>query len=180
MKCRTHLVECLRRTGVEPVATGTVFRDNISNFGPMNAINYNSSFSGIYHSINDASCGGWTLDFKKEVTVTSYQIKAKDTCNYLSKWNIQFSNKNETDSYKTVDSQENKFPGDDIYYLPFKCTARFFRITGGSPLCQSTLNAIAFRYIKFFGSISTACTMHIKKESLRLRCLMFAIVLGMK
>ena len=176
MKCRTHLVECLRKKGIEPVATGTVLYDNATRYNPMNALNYESS--NYYHSINNESCDGWTLDFKREVTVTSYQIKTENTCNYISKWNIQFSSKNDTSSFTTVDSKGNMFPGDTIYTLPFKCTARFFRITGGSPLCASQLNAIAFQYIKFFGYINTACTQHMSNRHSEIKHLLIICILS--
>ena len=165
MICRTHLVDCLRRKGIQPIATGSVLRGEFESFDPMHALDYDSD--NKYHSPNEVSNGGWTLDFKREVTVTSYMIKVEQRCNYMSKWSMQFSNKNESSSFITVHSQDNKFPGNEIYYLPFKCTSRYFRIIGGSPLCPGMENAIAFQYIKFFGYINVFCTKKVGIASFR-------------
>ena len=42
MICRTHLVDCLRRKGIQPIATGTVLRDNMELYDPMHPLDYES------------------------------------------------------------------------------------------------------------------------------------------
>ena len=156
--CRTHIVDCLRRRGIQPVASGTVLYDNFNFYNPMHALDYENN--NYYHSNNNPNHGGWIVDLKTKVTVFSYQIKLEQRCNYMSNWSIQFSDKNESSSFKTIHSQGDKFPGNETYKLPFMCTSRYFRVIGTSPLCK--INAIAFIYIKFFGCIGKFRTQNIR------------------
>ena len=151
MKCSTHIVECLRHKSIEPEAFASSYHSDP--YKPSNAIEYNDS---LIFSTPDANCNQWwAINFRRLVTIDSYQIKApesKTSSSAIYEWNFSVSFDNET--WRIVDYPPKGSPGDKIFKLRSSVDAFFVRINGRSQMTGMNYK-IHFNYIKFFGSITT-------------------------
>ena len=147
MLCKTHLVDCLRRKGVKPVASSKCCGTNAYT---QNGIDYtdNNRFVSSY----DVGDQWWMIDFKRDVYVSSYIIKiASVVCNFVNIWDITLSK--DGSQWTNPVSSNKGYPSEDPYFIHYMQYVRYFRINGNSTNgCTNNQNALAFLYIKVFGS----------------------------
>ena len=133
------------------------FYNNYNNYSASYAINYESNL--FYYSQNEEN-QWWIIGFGQEVKIKSYQIISEPACYWISKWKASTSlNGND---WKVIDTPKEGFPNSAIKILNQTAKARFFRIDS---LYSSCGYYMAFRYIKFYGSLvsSRDCTNNRKK-----------------
>ena len=141
MACSTHIVECLRKRGIEPRVIDT---NSINGFVPENGIIYNED--NYFHSPLDPD-DTWTLDFTRTVYITGYQIRGEEKNNWIRNWNVYTKEQN---NWVLIDSHPNNtFPGSSIYSFPRAINTRYIKFKGG--LTADSKKYLAFYYIKFFG-----------------------------
>ena len=149
MTCATHIIECLKDRGINPHAfTSSEYGEE---YVAANGINYQE---GEYSSRAEGKPQWWAVDFKKEVSINSYQISSGSSIDWISGWTLFVSYDNKT--WILADAPAYQYPGTKIFELNRTMNARFVRINGGCPLAQSNYDktTIAFWYIKFFGSFN--------------------------
>ena len=150
MTCKTHIVECLRAIEIEPFAfASSEYSDN--NKASLGIDYEETQFCTKYENLPQ----WWAVDFKRIVSVNSYQIHAEPINNWISGWTLSISFDNKT--WIFADAPAYQYPGDTIFKLNKTMNARFIRINGGCPLSPSKYpdkTHLALYYIKFFGSLS--------------------------
>ena len=136
--CTTHIVECLRNNKIYPKAHS---QDN----SPQHGIEYTEEnrFEG-----DDVF---WYVDLKKKINITSYQIRSDAVCNWISKWDIYLSN--DTLSWSKSVSNHIGYSYNLLYDIGTPQVARYFKIEGSSPGCETYQKYLAFYWVKIFGSI---------------------------
>ena len=143
MICRTNIVECLRNEGVNPEVIDTKY---LNSYYPSYGINYEITTNNYFHSPTDPD-DTWTLDFKRVVSITSYQFKAGTGGNWIKNWNIYIK---KGSRWILVDPHQNDIdPGDDIHYLKKVQSTRYLKIEGGKT--EYGYKCLVFYYIKLFG-----------------------------
>ena len=143
MACSTHIVECLRKRGIEPKIIDT---KSIDGCVPENGIIYNEN--SFFHSPQDPD-DIWTLDFTRNVYITGYQIHGEESHNWVRNWYVYTKDQND---WILIDSHPNNtFPRHSIFSFPNAINTRYIRFKGGST--QNGEYYLAFYYIKFFGCI---------------------------
>ena len=143
-ECGTNIVDCLKSRGINPIATAS---SNTSVGDPMNALVYNKE--AMFHS-NIESDLWWKVDFKRIVTIHSYQIETYNYCAHIRTWNVSVSNDNR--HWRVVDYQpEDGFPNGRNYTMQRISSSRYLRVNKIKD--SKCIYSFAFLYIKFFGSI---------------------------
>ena len=147
IRCTTHLVECLRKIGIEPTANASSFQGN---HGPECGLNYTIG-SPYFFSYNYPD-QWWEVDLKRNISSHSYIIRTANACSWVSKWNISVSYDDINWNYvSSVDSQYN---GDIKYYFNGLINFRYLKIYGSAPNCEQK-DFFAFQDIKIFGYLNS-------------------------
>ena len=154
MTCNTNIIDCLKGKGVNPIAYA---KSESGVYKASVAIDYESTVP-VYHSLQQNEPQWWYVDLKQTISIDKYQINTGTGCAYLKEWNASVSTNNRT--WTRVDAQES-YPQNKIIALLNPVNARFFKIDGKNSDCSGSPNYIAFKYIKFYGSLSP---IHNKKE----------------
>ena len=144
--CDTHIVDCLKSKNINAEAFASSYH---SNCGPAEAINYNTD--NCFHSLHQKKIQWWAVDFKKTVSISSYEINASDAPGWITYWTLSVSYDNE--SWRVVDSPEEGCPAEKSFPLKEPVNARFARIDGGSTTFSDP-TVLIFYYVKFFGSLT--------------------------
>lgn len=141
MSCSTHIVECLRNTSIYPEVIDTLHLDS---FKPEYGITYDTQ--NYFHSRADPY-DTWTLDFKRTVFITGYQIRANQDNNWLRNWDFSIK---KNGKWVLLESHQNNIPpGSGVHVLAKPQNTRFVKLKGG--LTYSEKKFLAFYYIYFFG-----------------------------
>ena len=148
MTC-SHIVECLRDKGIEPVAFASSRYDN--SYSESNALIYDEK--NYYNTNYENKPQWWAIDFRQRITIKSYFIKASKTTDWISQWTLFASLDNAT--WHVIDAPDIGYPCDRTFHLYRKENARYLRINGSSPLdtTRTDKKSFAFYYVKFFGSL---------------------------
>ena len=151
MKCATDVVSCLREINIEPICiiSGTVGQIH----KPSNGIDYDLSYDYYVHSNAPDIKNWWQIDFQKTVYINKYKLISLATCNYVKEWLINVST-NGID-WETVDQKNNGFSDNSTISLDNIAVARYVRVVGSSPNCE-TPGILAFKRIYFYGAISAS------------------------
>ena len=147
--CSGDVLLCVRKDGFSPTVTTSP---------PIS-----SSFTGENALVDDSSCycgsykpnEWWMIDFKTNVMVKTYQIRALAQNGYIYNWKVEVSEDNSTWHFvhEQINTSCSNFPSFPTGYSnPF----RYFKITGTGPSSGPHTDKIAFFYIKFIG-ISGVC-----------------------
>ena len=148
MSCRTHLVDCLRKMNIEPLAFSDGYHRDLS---PNNVIADEISVYKYFHSKYDKGDQYWGIDFKRNVVIKSYKLFAGQGCNMVTNWTVSVSNDNKT--YFLVDKRKGIFPNGETYKLGIKAHARYLKLNGNTPGCVDFPNVFAFTHVEFMGRI---------------------------
>ena len=133
--CKTHLVECLKTMNIKPIP------DCKSEFKEYALIyNKNNYFASEENEVGQ----WWSIDFRRNIVLTSYQIIAGVQCNWVSQWKILLSINNE--DWVPV-SNHTGYPYDEIFPVYYNFPVRYLKIEGKNDCHQK----LAFYYINFFG-----------------------------
>ena len=144
-QCSGDVLICVRQNGFSPTVSSSP--PYSSSYKPENAlVDDGSHYCGKYKP-NE----WWKIDFKTNVVVSSYQIRAGNGGGWIYNWKVEVST--DDSNWILVHTQTNKdcssFPSFPTgYSQPF----RYFRITGTGPAYRTSSHNIAFKYIKFNGN----------------------------
>ena len=141
MSCSTNIVECLRKEGVNPEAIDT---QCLPGYIPNYGIAYNTQ--NYFQSPADPN-DTWTLDFKRTVFITGYQIYALEDTNWVRNWD--FLVKKQGNWVLLESHQNNNPPGSSVHTLSQPQNTRFVKLKGGTTWTGGKY--LSFYYIKFFG-----------------------------
>jgi hypothetical protein len=144
-QCSGDVLICVRQNGFSPTVSSSPPIG--SSYKPENAlVDDGSHYCGDYKP-NE----WWKIDFKTNVVVSSYQIRAPNGGGYIYNWKVEVSTDNS--NWILVHTQTNKecssFP---IFSTGYSQPFRYFRITGTGPSATGYTHNIAFYYIKFNGN----------------------------
>lgn len=143
--CSSSIVECLREIGIEPTTFASSEYSNSER--ASYALEYSTSNNFATKRENKPQY--WAIDFKRIVTINSYQIKTQNLAEAFRKWKISTSFDNKTWTLATPIN--NGFPGDIKYQLNKAYSARYARVDAGCIADDQTF--FWMYYIKFFGSL---------------------------
>ena len=147
-ECGTSIVECLITKGIEPVATSS---NELSDRPASNALIYTKE--PMFHTSHEGPNPWWKIDFRREVTILSYQIETYAYYAHINMWNISVSNDNR--NWRIADSQPDAgYPCGNTYTMNRTSSARYLKVIKLKNISQG--NEMAMCYIKFFGSIYSA------------------------
>ena len=142
MTC-SHIVECLRSKGTEPIATASNYRQDTE--APNVALIYNTA--NHFNTPFENKAQWWMVDFKQVVSIKSYFIKAGTDQDWISRWFFYVSI--DKLKWQIVDAPEEGHPNDRTFKLYTRVNARYVRINGSSPLSPySDKTSFAMQYIK--------------------------------
>ena len=152
MLCKTSIVDCLKADG----KTVKTFSSSVSP-GYDHSIGIAGTTTTYFHSLFDTPNQWWGIDFKRTISMHSYRIVTSNRCNYVRNWTISLSHNNI--SYFNVDSHSGLHPNGTVYQLGKTYNARYLKISGNAPGCQTSThqtlkNILAFNYAEFFGAIT--------------------------
>ena len=160
MSCSTNIVDCLKSKGYKPEASASSTLS--AEYIPSNALDYvkDNSFTSQSRGIIQ----WWMVDFKRKISMTSYQLKAlgpSSPYSWVNYWSLIVSSDNKT--WIVVDKQSGSAAGTRITIFKRPMNARFARIEGTSIFSEDQTR-IRFNYVKFFGSLDpvkdTKCTIY--------------------
>ena len=151
MTCKTSIVDCLKNKGI---AVKT-FSSSVHN-GHEHSFGIITNMEDHFHSLFEPN-QWWGIDFKRTIGIHSYRIVTCNACNYVRNWTISLSHNNI--SYFNVDSHSGLHPNGTVYQLGKTYNARYLKISGNAPGCQTSThqtlkNILAFNYAEFFGAIT--------------------------
>lgn len=156
MFCATHLVECLRNRGINPVALENTW---YSSSYPKYALQYNKS--KVYHSL-EPPLNTLTIDFMTNVTISSYEIVSGNEGNFLVNWELAISNNYY--NWETIDIHNKDIPPTQcgIITLSRPYNTRYVRFTGTKTFMG--LQFFVVYYINFFGTYNRLCAFSCKTK----------------
>ena len=142
--CKKGIVECLRDSGIEPIASSKSVYNN--NYPPSLAITSTISASYYFHSSN-GSPQWWMVDFTTIVGIGSYSIVTDGVgCDWIKKWKASVATND--DDWKEVDMQPEAYPRGELYVLNKTYKARYFKLETFENVCSYYM---AFRRVNFYG-----------------------------
>ena len=145
--CETHIVECLRNANIFPEAFASSILNEAS---PAEAaLEYDKTH--FFYSNLTRKPQWWAVDFKRVVSISSYQISVNPWDGWIYSWTLSVSFDGKT--WRDVDWPELGYPEGKTYTLEKPADARYARISGGNP-SYTDPTILLFFYVKFFGTLS--------------------------
>ena len=164
MTCSTHIVYCLRQEGIQPVASASSqFSSSISASNALECDNNNA-----FDSASQKSPQWWKVDFKKRVSISSYEISTNTPAsNDVSLYNWTLSVSDDDKNWRVIHGPTQSYSTLKSCTLNKPVNALYARIDGNS-LYSKDNTEIWIRYVKFIGTLNpknskNACTCKHKR-----------------
>ena len=144
--CNSHLIGCIRESGLNPSASASSMQINSTNFhSAQYGIEYNDLPSNHYvHTKNINTEEWWSVDFQTVVNLKGYEITSESRCVWIYSWRIELSI--DGNNWFKAGNEYNEYPK-SIYEFNNSYYIKYFKIIGKDN-CNSK-GFLAFRNIKF-------------------------------